>query len=138
MNTAAALHAATSRKLRPSEAAALAAYIATLESKVASLISEHESALRADHVICRLEGGNLQLTFPGQHTVSTAGLTMDTFMGILRSRLTPDTHTVGKPSAPTAHELELLARASGVKPRKIPSIRPSAEEVAAIIATIEL
>lgn len=118
------LAAAARRALRPGEANALSLHISNLERQLASAREALRATSACAHVNLSLshDGAALNLTLPGAppHTIrlptQDPHLAMRFLVQTLRSRSASAPNPIGTPGAPTAADLEALARASKKRP----------------------
>lgn len=120
------LGVASRRPLRPGELDALSLYISDVERKLRSAREALRAASTGEHVNLSLshDGAALNLTLPGAppHTVRVptqdAHLAMHFLVQTLRNRQgdAAKPHPIGTAGAPTAADLEALARASKKRP----------------------
>lgn len=121
--------------LRRGEAAALRAYISSLENRLALSASQQHSASAQTHVELHLAtDGSLSARFPGQpsHSIPLGArpdIAMDFLLRALRERQTARPKPIASPGAPTAWDLEQLRKAFSGPVRKAPRTVTSLEEL---------
>lgn len=120
--------------LRRGEAAALRAYVQSLENRLALSASQQAGASAQAHVELHLSpSGDLSARFPGQpsHSVplgTRPDIAMDFLLRALRARQ-GQPQPIAAPGAPTAWDLEQLRKAYSGPVRKAPKHVTSLEEL---------